>query len=97
MLDRVRTLLSSHSGLHLPDWVVSARVAERASALGLGQAERYVTLLSRDSAELERLVETLRVGETSFFRHQGQMQAIASQVAPSLVRAGRKRVRVGSA
>jgi len=99
ILGRVRQLLHEHSGFELPDWVVSARVGERIEALGIGEPQRYLELLAAPAGrrELGLLVEALRVGETSFFRHRAQMDAIARTIVPSLAKLGRRRVRVWSA
>jgi chemotaxis protein methyltransferase CheR len=97
-LHQVRELLSRHYGLCLPDWVIAARVGERAAALDY-QPDPYVDLLATPAghAELDRLIEALRVGETRFFRHLVQMNAIESVIVPALVACGRQRIRVWSA
>jgi chemotaxis protein methyltransferase CheR len=70
-------------GLDPPLWALEARVRERAAALGLGD-EEYVARATGDAEELARLVELLRVGETRFFRHQAQLEALRERVLPSL-------------
>ena len=99
ILSRVRQLLGEHCGFELPDWVVAARVGERIEALGITSPGQYVDLLDDISGqrELSLLVEALRVGETSFFRHRAQMEAIARIVAPTLAKTRKRLVRVWSA
>jgi chemotaxis protein methyltransferase CheR len=93
------------SGIHIPDskrWLLSGRVHERMRAVGEADARRYLdAVLGADGAELGRLVEAVRVGETQFFRHKGQLRAIRRVALPEIVarreRESQKRVRVWSA
>ncbi|HUS63488.1 MAG TPA: CheR family methyltransferase [Kofleriaceae bacterium] len=83
---RVGDRVAAHAGLRPPEWVLEARLARRIAALGLARPEAYASLLeSGDGArELELLIESLRVGETRFFRHRGQVQAVTDVVVPAL-------------
>ena len=83
MRQRLGPLLSAYAGLDPPDWALQARVRERAKALGIDEQD-YVARLDDDAVELARLVELLRVGETRFFRHQAQLDALATRVLPQL-------------
>ncbi|MGZ3442384.1 MAG: CheR family methyltransferase, partial [Polyangia bacterium] len=65
------------------EWALEARVRERAQSLGLGD-EEYVARAIADAQELDRLIELLRVGETRFFRHRAQLDALDERVLPSL-------------
>jgi chemotaxis protein methyltransferase CheR len=87
-LDRVRSLLATHAGLEPPEWVLNARLRERMSHTGIGSRDEYANLISspQGGSELGHLVEALRVGETSFFRHQAQMRALRDLVVPRLDR-----------
>ncbi|MDQ3295296.1 MAG: hypothetical protein M3619_01755 [Myxococcota bacterium] len=90
--------LAERAGLELPAWVVEARAATRMEALALPAAD-YVQLIesSRGGAELDELIEAVRVGETRLFRHRAQIAALVDVIAPAL-RASRKRtIRVWSA
>src|SRR3954451_3270597 len=80
---RLSPLLAAYAGLDPPAWALETRVRSRATALGLDE-ETYVARLGADSAELARLVELLRVGETRFFRHRAQLEVLAERVLPSL-------------
>lgn len=90
--------LHEHAGLKTPAWVIEARVLARLSALDLS-AERYLELLdsSRGEAELGVLVEAVRVGETRFFRHRPQVDALLEFVIPAWERAGNASPRIWSA
>jgi chemotaxis protein methyltransferase CheR len=72
-------LLASRAGLDPPAWALEARVRERAAALGLSD-EGYVARAAADADELDRLIELLRVGETRFYRHGKQLEALAARV-----------------
>ncbi|MDB4970544.1 MAG: protein-glutamate O-methyltransferase CheR [Myxococcales bacterium] len=76
-------LVREAAGLDPPAWALEARERERAAALGLAEDE-YAGRAAGDAGELARLVELLRVGETRFFRHRAQLQALGERVLPSL-------------
>ena len=90
--------LVEHAGLELPAWVVEARALARISALAV-TPEAYVELIAtaRGAAELRELVEAVRVGESSLFRHRSQIAALTDVVVPALRDRGRRTVRVWSA
>lgn len=90
--------LIEHAGLELPAWVVEARTLARIAALAV-TPEAYVELIAtaRGAAELRELVEAVRVGESSLFRHRSQIAALADVVVPALRERGRRTVRVWSA
>src|SRR5690242_20133612 len=98
MVAAVSRVLATHAGLELPAWVVEARATARIAKLGI-DANDYAGLIDsvRGQAELEELIETVRVGESRLFRHRQQIAAITDVVIPAL-RANRKRaVKVWSA
>ncbi len=72
--------------MEFPDWVLEARVEDRTAALGLGSPADYVDLVvsAGQAAELDLLLESLRVGETRFFRHAGHVAALRDAVIPEL-------------
>lgn len=84
-MQQIRARVATSAGLQPPPWVLEARVAERMEKLGLLDAQVYAeTLMGR--AEFACLVELLRVGETSFFRHQSQLKAVEDIVIPDLLK-----------
>jgi chemotaxis protein methyltransferase CheR len=100
IVSRVRAALAEHAGLEPPAWVLEARLAERMKALALDRPEAYADLITSDGGrELELLVETLRVGETRFFRHPAHIAALTRVVVPALMSPSRRgnKVRVWSA
>jgi chemotaxis methyl-accepting protein methylase len=86
-LRRLRRLLAeligAYAGLDPPEWLLAARVAERAAELELDE-ERYLTLACAESGHEERarLADLLRVGETRFFRHRAHVAALRGRVLP---------------
>ncbi|MBA2541037.1 MAG: hypothetical protein H0V17_15465 [Deltaproteobacteria bacterium] len=90
--------LAQHAGLELPAWVVEARAAARIAALDIAPVA-YVELIGtmRGAAELDELIEAVRVGESRLFRHRSQIQALIDFVVPALRAKGRRAVRVWSA
>ncbi len=94
VLEQLETRVSSHAGLKVPTWVLASRVQTRMAALGIDDAAAYLEVLA--DAEMDRLVEALRVGETRFFRHRSAMAALVDIVVPAL-REGTRPVRAWSA
>src|SRR2546430_14176592 len=65
-----------------------------------GPGELYAHLKAGDSAvDLETFVAELTIGETYFFRHRPQFEALERAIVPDLIarRAGERRLRVWSA
>ena len=98
ILDGLERRLHAHAGFDLPEWIVEARALSRMSALDLG-AQAYLDLVSspRGAAELSALVEAVRVGETRFFRHRPQVDALLEVVVPAWRERGERSPRVWSA
>jgi chemotaxis protein methyltransferase CheR len=90
--------LAERAGLELPAWVVEARATARMEALAQGP-DAYCELISsgRGAAELDELIEAVRVGETRLFRHRAQIAALVNDIAPALRASGKRAVRVWSA
>ena len=93
-------LIGAYAGLDPPAWLLEARARERAEELGLDEAG-YLGLVkgSGDTAARERatLTERLRVGETRFFRHRAQVEALRTRVVPELFARAARPVRAWSA
>ena len=85
IVEAVARRLAVHAGLELPAWVVEARASARMQRLGV-TAPAYVELIgaARGAAELDELLECVRVGETRLFRHRQQIDALAQVLAPRL-------------
>jgi len=98
LVARIARRLAEHAGLELPSWVVEARASARIEGLGVAAAE-YVELLgtTRGHGELVALVEAVRVGESSLFRHRQQIATLVEVVVPELRAKRKKTVTVLSA
>src|SRR5687767_13774461 len=81
-----------------PESVLRARAAERARARGV-DVEGYAALIAGDPQELDEIIEALRVGETRFYLHPAQVEALEKLAVPQLARARAhaRRVRAWSA
>lgn|GEM_PF-500568 len=90
--------LAEHAGLELPAWVVEARTSARLAELDIDPAS-YVELIAtaRGAAELAALVEAVRVGESSLFRHRPQIAALVDVVVPALRAKSKRAIKVWSA
>jgi chemotaxis methyl-accepting protein methylase len=92
--------VAEYAGLDPPGWVLEARAKERAARVTDGNLDAYCAFLESDGGELDLLTEALRVGETRFFRHAAQVEALARRVIPERAAAlsdGRDRLRAWSA
>lgn len=72
---------------------------KRFEAVGAGDCAAYLEYLETDKTELDQLIAELTVGETYFFRHREQFDAIRDIVLPRIIRKNRKtrRLRIWSA
>ena len=90
--------LADHAGLELPAWVVEARATARIAALGVAPAAYLAQLAgARAAAELEELIEAVRVGESRLFRHRSHYAALAAALAAGGVLEAGRAIRVWSA
>ncbi len=95
-LSELSRRIAEYAGLDPPEWVLLARAKERAARAGL-DLDGYVARLGSDGAELEALTEALRVGETRFFRHKAQVEALRRHAIPERIAQGREKLRAWSA
>lgn len=86
-LARLGERIAARAGLAVPVWVLASRVHARMAALGISSVIAYVdsVLSVSGAAELETLLEAVRVGETRFFRHPAQVDALVHEVVPGLI------------
>ena len=99
----LRERIRAYAGLDPPEWLLDARLDERARALDLA-IDAYLERAAGDDGaagrELEALSELLRVGETRFFRHRAHVQQLQARVLPERARAAQlagRRLRAWSA
>jgi chemotaxis protein methyltransferase CheR len=96
---RFRDLVLERTGLHFPEkkrgdleagLLKSLAESPLASANGDHNLEHYYNVLCNQDdptgrAEMQRLVDTLTIGETHFFRDEAQFSALANKVLPALI------------
>jgi chemotaxis protein methyltransferase CheR len=96
---RFRDLVLERTGLHYPEkkrsdleigLLKSFAESPFAAANGNGNLDAYYNLLrdrenSAAQTEMKRLIDTLTIGETHFFRDESQFNALANEVLPSVI------------
>lgn len=78
------------------------KISRRLRLHGLSSLRPYLALLKHDidgKAELDHLISELTIGETSFFRHREQFDALRDKILPELLKRNSvsKRLRIWSA
>ena len=81
---------------------LAGRIAGRLTVLEMDQLSAYLSRLSDGNtgeAEWDALIAELTIGETSFFRHREQFDALRDQLLPELIERNRhrRRLRIWSA
>jgi len=84
------------------DSELAEKVAKRLEALNMSGCSAYLALLKNGQAgeaELDELVVDLTIGETYFFRHEEQFDALRRTILPDIIRrnASRRQIRIWSA
>ncbi len=64
---------------------LAGRVAHRMTRLAVTTAENYLDILRTQPRELEELIAALTIGETYFFRHREQWDALRDTALPELM------------
>lgn len=89
--EHFRDLIQERSGLHFPEdrrRILTRGLAEALSLSSCANLDEYYSLLQTRSStdgEWDRLVNTLTVGETYFFRNKGHFDALANHVLPEII------------
>jgi two-component system CheB/CheR fusion protein len=90
LLPQVLPLLRDRSGhdfTHYKTNTLRRRVERRLAVTRVDRMEDYITLLGRDSPEVETLFRELLIGVTNFFRDAPAFEVLANQVLPELIAA----------
>jgi len=101
--DRVRALVSEHSGIRLTEAkedMVYSRLARRLRVLGLVSFGDYVDyLMDPQAEELVEFVNAITTNLTAFFREPHHFETLANAVLPGLAttKADSRRLRIWSA
>lgn len=97
--EAVRALLHAQIGIVLPDGkatLVYSRLAPRVRDTGSATFAKYIQLLDRDAAELQKAISALTTNHTFFFREKHHFEHFASVTRPALLdrlqRGGRARI-----
>ena len=102
---RFRDFIANQTGLHFPEKKrgdLERGVLEALSNTAHPSLEAYFQALTRnpDNGEMDRLVSLLTVGETYFYRDEGQFRLLQNDILPKLISermATSRRLRIWSA
>jgi len=78
---------TSHDFALYKTGTLERRIERRMALAGIDDADRYVALLTRDGAELQRLADDLFINVTRFFRDAKAFDLLAQQIVPEIVQA----------
>jgi chemotaxis protein methyltransferase CheR len=76
---------SGFNSLFYKDRCLRRRIAVRMRACGLSSYVAYAQLLDRDRREYDRLIDTLTINVTKFFRNIETWQTLESEILPQLL------------
>lgn len=103
-LDKLLSKIHDEHGMDLGDYrrpYLERRIGARLRSVGVHTYRQYSDLLDRDSAEYDRLIDTLTINVTDFFRDKPVWDAIRRRVVPDLIaeksRSRSRTVRIWSA
>ncbi|MCX8006665.1 MAG: protein-glutamate O-methyltransferase CheR [Coriobacteriia bacterium] len=103
-LDRIIAKIRDERGLDLAQYrtrYVERRLATRLNALGLHSYRQYAAYLDEHPEEYSKLIDTLTINVTQFFRDPTVFDVFRSQIVPQLLEEKRRRhqrmIRVWSA
>jgi chemotaxis protein methyltransferase CheR len=105
LFERVRDLLGRTAGLHFDQSrlnTLQSHLRDRARSRHLDSLEDYYRMVSDPVAgreELRKLIESVTIHETSFFRNHEHYHALRDMVLPEIARrnAAQRRIRIWSA
>ena len=78
---------TSHDFTLYKEGTLGRRIERRMAIAGIEDSKRYLDLLTKDPAELERLFKDLFINVTRFFRDATAYEVMAKKIVPELVRA----------
>src|SRR5262245_40189026 len=101
---RLKQFIISATGLDYysdKDNDLASRISRRMAAQRISTCAQYLRLISGEGnePELDALISELTIGETYFFRHREQFDAIRDIAIPEIMRRNRatKKIRIWSA
>ncbi len=99
-LEALKALITRHVGLDCTGYkerCLRRRIAVRMRARGLHRYGEYGALLEHDMAERERLLDTVMINVSKFFRNAEVWDALRTRVVPALFALDAPRIRLWSA
>ena len=78
---------TSHDFALYKEGTLVRRIERRMALAGIEDSNRYLELLTKDPAELQRLADDLFINVTRFFRDAKAFDLLAEKIVPELVRA----------
>jgi len=97
-LSRLDAILAREHNLSLSsyrDGCIRRRLSTRIKLLGLNSLSQYLDLLESNPEEARRLIDTLTISFTSFFRDPETFHLITEKIAPDIIKSsGRKDAQV---
>ncbi|MEM7754300.1 MAG: CheR family methyltransferase [Planctomycetota bacterium] len=103
--DQLREIVYKRSGIHFPPskkYILESRLCHRLRELELQDFGQYIAFLTMgpyQSDEFQEMFNRITINETSFFRHEAQLQVFETSALPELMQARKanKRLRIWSA
>jgi chemotaxis protein methyltransferase CheR len=99
-LDRLLAKIQRERGFncqHYKDKCLRRRLAVRMRAREVERFDDYAALLDRDATEYERLLDTLTINVTKFFRNLEVWETVDREVLPALFASSERQLRIWSA
>lgn len=99
-LEALKTIITRHVGLDCSGYkerCLRRRIAVRMRARGLHRYREYGELLTHDVAERDRLLDTVMINVSKFFRNAEVWDALRRNVIPELFAMEGRRIRLWSA
>jgi two-component system, chemotaxis family, CheB/CheR fusion protein len=78
---------TSHDFALYKEGTLGRRIERRMAMAGIEDGKRYLDVLTKDPAELQRLANDLLINVTRFFRDPKAFELLAEKIVPDLVRA----------
>jgi len=99
---RLKALVIDVTGMafyHDKDGDLAQILASRMAELAVAGCDHYLARLAADAGEMDALVAELTIGETYFFRHKEQFDALRDVILPDVIERNRatRRLRIWSA
>ncbi|MEM9692295.1 MAG: CheR family methyltransferase, partial [Myxococcota bacterium] len=88
-MHEVFAIVKERVGLDLSEYKASTffrRLTRRMQEVAITQASAYLDRLTRDEDEVRRLLESLLIDVTAFFRDSAAFETLASEVLPPLIK-----------